>query len=151
MPASLDQSPQAACHRESGTVLAAIPEAPSTCRSIVRAALRVHGLDVLAADAEVVVTEFASNAVRALRDEEAAGPPGDETPVLVLVLGWIPLGVRIEVWDRAPGTPQMREPDFEAECGRGLFLVNEITRGRWGCRKAGNAKCAWAELSEHQP
>lgn len=147
MPTSLDQPDSSACRRERGTVLQAISETPGTCRSIVRAALHAHGLAALADDAETVVTEFASNAVRAAR----AGTSTEEMPVIVLVLEWRPRGIRIEVWDRAPDLPQLRKPDFEAEHGRGLYLVNEITAGRWGCRPAEGSKCVWADLGEdHQ-
>lgn len=140
MHTSLDRP---VCQRERGTVLAAIPETPGTCRAIVRAAVGVHGMTPLADEAETVVTEFASNAVRATRTQ----CDGVGTPVIVLVLGWFPRGIRIEVWDQAPGVPQMREPDFEAEHGRGLFLVDQITEGRWGCLRAGASKCVWAELA----
>ena len=135
----------ATCRRERGTVLAAIPETPGTCRSIVRAALHIHGLAALADDSETVVTELASNAIHVTL---AARQPGADMPVIVLVLGWYPRGVRIEIWDRAPGTPRMREPDFEAEHGRGLYLVDQITRGRWGYHLSDDSKCVWAELGE---
>lgn len=142
---TLHQFQQPACQRERGIVLAAIPETPGTCRSIVRAALHTHELAALADDAETVATEIASNAVNVTL---AARPAGADMPVIVLALGWYPGGVRIEVWDRAPGTPQMHKPDFEAEHGRGLYLVNELTRGRWGYHLADNSKCVWAELGE---
>lgn len=140
---------QPRCHRERGTVLAAIPEAPGTCRSILRAALIARGLAALAADAETVVTELASNAVRAMRAEAEAGRLGGGLPVIVLVPGWCPRGVRIEVWDQAPGVPRMGEPDWDAEHGRGLFLVHQVTGGRWGYLSVGAAKCVWAELEQH--
>lgn len=129
-------------------MLAAIPEAPRTCRSIVRAALRIRGLAGLTDDADTVVTELASNAARLMRAEAAAGRLGGDVPVIVLVLSWRPGGVRIEVWDCAPGVPAMREPDWMAESGRGLFLVNQATDGRWGYRTAGSAKCVWADLGQ---
>jgi hypothetical protein len=138
---------QLAYPREWGTVLGAIPEAPGTCRYIIRAALRIRGLAGFTGDAEIVVTELASNAVRAMRAEEAGGRLAEDMPIIVLVLGWPAHGVRIEVWDRAPGLPRMREPDWEAEQGRGLFLVHQLTGGRWGCRQVGAAKCVWAELA----
>lgn len=130
--------------RERGTVLGAIPEAAGTCRSIVRAALRSRGLEGLTDDAARVVTELASNAVRAARGEDRAGAG---LPVIVLVLGWPRGGIRIEVWDRSPGVPRMRAPDWEAESGRGLYIVDSVTQGRWGYRQAGDAKCVWAEMS----
>jgi anti-sigma regulatory factor (Ser/Thr protein kinase) len=138
---------QLAHRRERGTVLGAIPEASGTCRYILHAALRIHGLSGLAGDAGIVVTELASNAVRAMRAEEAAGRLGGDMPIIALALGWPAHGVRIEIWDRAPGLPRMREPDWGAEQGRGLFLVHQLTGGRWGCRQVGAAKCVWAELA----
>ena len=142
---TLHHSQQSACQRERGTVLAAIPETPGTCRSIARAALHIHGLATLADDAATVVTEIASNAVHHVT--LASRPPGADTPVIVLVLGWYLRGVRIEVWDQAPGTPRMREPDFETEHGRGLYLVDQITRGRWGYHLSDGSKCVWAECA----
>jgi hypothetical protein len=90
---------------------------------------------------------LASNAVQAMRAEEVAGRLGGNTPIIVLALAWPAHGVRIEVWDRAPDLPRMREPDWEAEHGRGLFLVHQLTGGRWGCRTVDGAKCVWAELA----
>lgn len=145
---TLPQLQQPAFRRERGTVLAALPEAPGTCRSIVRAALHIQGLASLADDGETVVTELGSNAVHAVQLNQADEQPGGDAPVIVLVLGWRTNGIRIEVWDQAPGTPQLREPDFEAEHGRGLFLVNQVTRGRWGYHMTSGSKCTWAELSE---
>lgn len=144
MRTSLEQSEEPDCRREHGIVLAAIPETPGTCRAVVRAALRVRGLAEIADEAETVVTELSSNAVRAAQGEPGTG----DMPTIVLVLSWREHGLRIEVWDRAPGVPVLREPDFEAEHGRGLFLVNEITGGRWGCQQAKGSKCVWAELGE---
>jgi anti-sigma regulatory factor (Ser/Thr protein kinase) len=143
----LSSTGQPGSHRDRGTVLAAIPEAPGTCRYLTRAALRVHDLDDLVGDAEIIVSEFASNAVLATRADEAAGLLGGEPPVIVLVLAWPARGIRIEMWDRASGLPQMREPDWTAEGGRGLFVIDQLTGGRWGCLKAGAAKCVWAELA----
>jgi anti-sigma regulatory factor (Ser/Thr protein kinase) len=140
---------QLAYPRERGTVLGAIPEAPGTCRYIIRAALRIRGLAELAGDAEIIVTELASNAVWAMREEEeeeAGGRLAEDMPIIALALGWPAHGVRIEIWDEAPGLPRMREPDWDVEQGRGLFLVHQLTAGRWGCRRVGAAKCVWAEL-----
>jgi len=127
-------------------VLGAIRDTPRTCRAIVTAALHAHGLADLADDACLVAGELAANAVAALSAADDGGPGGGPVPVIVLVLGWRPTGIRIEIWDTAPGEPQMREPDWQAESGRGLRIVNDVTRGRWGFRSDGTGKCVWAEI-----
>jgi hypothetical protein len=55
----------------------------------------------------------------------------------------------IEVWDQAPGIPEPRNPDIDAESGRGLLLVDQLTGSRWGWRPVtdGPGKCVWAELA----
>jgi hypothetical protein len=52
------------------------------------------------------------------------------------------------VWDEAPGFPAPRRAVATAESGRGLQLVDALTRGRWGWQATGTqAKVVWAELS----
>lgn len=132
---------------EKPTFLAALDDTPGTCRAIIRASLAAHNMAGLADDAATVTTEIAANAVRAMRAEADAGRLADQTPVIVLGAGYWAHGIRIEVWDKAPGVPVLREPDWAAESGRGLFIVNELTGGSWGCRPAGDgAKVVHADL-----
>lgn len=140
-------------HRERGIALGAISDTPRTCRAIVTAALHSRGLAELADDACLVADELATNAVTAMTAQDAQdaqnaqAPDGRPVPVVVLVLGWRPTGIRIEIWDTAPGEPRMRDPDWWAESGRGLRIVHDVTRGRWGCRPDAAGKCVWAEIS----
>jgi hypothetical protein len=51
----------------------------------------------------------------------------------------------IEVWDVDPRKPVTQDVDFNAESGRGLFLVEAVT-SRWGSRPVWPGKVVWAEL-----
>jgi hypothetical protein len=58
------------------------------------------------------------------------------------------LSVLAEVWDQAPGLPRPRPAHPGDENGRGLHLVDTLTRGRWGWRAVSTqAKVVWAELT----
>lgn len=129
--------------------MGALTSAPGTARAHVRAVLAGWGLADLAEVCELVVSELATNAV-----EASTGPTGR----LLYVNGRMPVvwvrlfsdGVRliIEVWDQAMGFPALRRAASDAEAGRGLHLVDAVTRGRWGWRPGqGPAKVVWAELT----
>ncbi|WP_078653588.1 ATP-binding protein [Streptomyces novaecaesareae] len=53
--------------------------------------------------------------------------------------------LRLEVHDAGSGRPSVRVVSADEECGRGLFLVNELAE-RWGCcpRLGGIGKFVWA-------
>jgi hypothetical protein len=56
--------------------------------------------------------------------------------------------VLIEVWGQAPGFPAPRGVPSDAEDGRGLQLVDALTRGRWGWQAVDvRAQVVWAELA----
>jgi hypothetical protein len=80
--------------------------------------------------------------------EGAAYDAGDFcVGVFRLSLAWRSGAVRIEAWDTAPGSPVLREPDWDAENGRGLFIVDSITDGNWGWDPyRDGSKCVWAVL-----
>lgn len=88
------------------------------------------GLDGLAEDTELIVSELVTNAVR---------------------YGLPPLSLRLlrdrelicEVTDGSSTTPHMRLADPTDEGGRGLFLVMHLA-GRWGTRFAARGKTIWA-------
>ncbi|MGA5819495.1 ATP-binding protein [Kitasatospora sp. NPDC094028] len=56
--------------------------------------------------------------------------------------------LRLEVHDAGSGRPSLRAVSPDDECGRGLFLVNELST-RWGCcpRAGGIGKYVWALIS----
>jgi anti-sigma regulatory factor (Ser/Thr protein kinase) len=53
----------------------------------------------------------------------------------------------IEVWDQSPLDVEPREPDADAECGRGLTVVGALS-DRWGCERTSyQRKVVWAEFA----
>ncbi|MFC5957194.1 ATP-binding protein [Streptomyces pratens] len=111
------------------------PESAATARRLVRVALAVWGLDDLADDGALIVSELVSNAVRHARRESirlTVDRPGAAR-------------VRIGVVDFSRVPPAVKEPDDEGEGGRGLVLVNELAV-RWGTELLPWGKRVWAEL-----
>ncbi|UWE08681.1 ATP-binding protein [Actinacidiphila bryophytorum] len=136
-----------------GAAVVAVPAAvvgvwPRTAASVRRARLSVReavaawGMSALADDAALVVGELVTNAVQHSR---AAG--GEiETRCIPLPRS---AGVRIEVHDGDPyGMPALRAPLPDDTGGRGLQLVDAVTRHMWGVRTREGApgKLIWAHL-----
>lgn len=53
--------------------------------------------------------------------------------------------VRVEVEDGSPLMPQMRRPDGRSTVGRGLLIVESLSRA-WGAERRGGGKVVWAEV-----
>lgn len=58
--------------------------------------------------------------------------------------------IRVSVTDDAPGQPQPRSPSPSEPRGRGLHLVQALSRN-WGVEPAGRGKQVWAELDRPPP
>jgi anti-sigma regulatory factor (Ser/Thr protein kinase) len=126
--------------------------APRSVRAEARQALALWDLADAVDVIDLVATELATNAIRASAQMRLDG----KAPVIRVCLLTDRSVARVEVWDEAPGFPVLREADDEAENGRGLILVNELTGGRWGWTRVAAllpAKCVWAEcaLTTAQP
>lgn len=117
-------------------------ECVGTSRRALRESLAGWGATHLIDDAQVVLSELVTNAIR-----HADVPAG--TQVLVC-LDLDATRLRIEVsdgddcslpvkWERWTGS---------SEVGRGLRVVDELTSSRWGVevRRTGIGKTVWAEL-----
>ncbi|MFF3640449.1 ATP-binding protein [Streptomyces sp. NPDC002564] len=63
----------------------------------------------------------------------------------VLQVELAPSGMRIVVSDDSPELPVMSEPDWDSECGRGLFLLDS-TAAAWGAVPTDSGKDVWVEL-----
>ena len=129
-------------------LMAALPTVPAMARAFVRTTLSEWHLESLTEAAELVISELTSNAVAASTDH--SGRPtyvNGRMPCVRVCLLSDGTRVVVEVWDQAPGIPEVREVAGYEESGRGLVLVDAIAN-RWGwCPATGSGKVAWAELS----
>ncbi|WP_240969670.1 ATP-binding protein [Actinacidiphila epipremni] len=118
------------------------PAAPASvpqARHALRAVLVGWGLGGLGDEAEVVLAELLTNAV----EHAAGGPVG--TRLLRRGRG----GVRLEVWDGdAYRLPALGKAGEEQVRGRGLQIVDAVTRHAWGVatREGQPGKVVWAHI-----
>jgi anti-sigma regulatory factor (Ser/Thr protein kinase) len=118
---------------ESARTFHAAPDAPRAARHFVAATLRDWGRQALIADAALVVTELATNAVlHAQSDFTVAIYSGHE-------------GVRICVGDNSCADPTPRDAPLLASHGRGLGLVAAVAN-HWQVRRHRAGKEVWAWL-----
>ncbi|GHA81019.1 MULTISPECIES: ATP-binding SpoIIE family protein phosphatase [Streptomyces] len=111
--------------------------APGRARRLARRALSRWGLDDLADEVELLVSEVVTNAVRYA-----------ERPVTLRLLRTDIL--RCEVGDDSPQLPRQRRARDTDEGGRGLFLVNRLAR-RWGATRLSTGKVVWFEMATPAP
>jgi anti-sigma regulatory factor (Ser/Thr protein kinase) len=117
--------------------LAALPTAVPRGRLHAKQVLWEWQLSHLANDAELLVSEALSNAVR------ASWQSGDTIALRLLANRERLL---IEVWDHNPADPEPRQADDESESGRGLTVIQAIAN-RWGYQHvSATLKVVWAEL-----
>ncbi|ARP71756.1 ATP-binding protein [Streptomyces pluripotens] len=146
------QSPQPRIFYTTSIRLAAVPTAVSCSRMFVRLVLRRWNLLDYTEDAELVVSELVTNAIR------ATGITNPE-PKLHDIQGHHVIGVQlrvldtslfVDVWDRSTEEPVIKEPKGDAESGRGLLLVSAMTK-QWSVyRPPAGGKVVWAELEIHK-
>jgi anti-sigma regulatory factor (Ser/Thr protein kinase) len=132
----------------SGLTLAAVPTAAGVARLFVRQRLSQWGLNRLMNDAELVTSELVTNAVNATGTANPR-PRWSELDNLALIAVRLVVtadSLVIEVWDRDPSPPVLKDTAAVDEAGRGLLIVGALCR-RWhyffpeSCGKA-----VWGEL-----
>jgi anti-sigma regulatory factor (Ser/Thr protein kinase) len=127
-----------------------LPTAVPCARLHARHVLWEWGLNGLAPDGELLVSELVTNAVKATagRDEAAVRLrlSGHRTRVL------------IEVWDADPRAPEPKtsanteHPTPQEEGGRGLFLVAALSaRWDWYPTREPAGKVVWCEIEASSP
>jgi anti-sigma regulatory factor (Ser/Thr protein kinase) len=122
--------------------LAPTVAAPAAARKVVAAVLRGWGLAAGIADAEHIVTELVTNAIR-----HAPGPVCYE-----LELVGHSDGVRIYVADGSAARPVVVEQSPLVANGRGMRIVQALAAS-WGADEHHGGKRVWADLalgSAHQ-
>lgn len=109
-------------------------------RRLVRTAVCAWGMDSLADDGALVVTELVANAAQHTEGR----------PIRVMVTCPAPGTVRISVVDRSQVRPRPRRPGLDDERGRGLALVSSLT-DCWGIDRMSSGKRVWGELTCEAP
>lgn len=120
------------------------PYAARTAREFTSTALRAWRLDPLIDDTGVVVSELVTNAVR----HGIRGVVGTHRPQEVrVILCCTENAVLCAVTDPSDQGPSLREPDYEAESGRGLQVIQGISQ-TWGWAPlASKGKAVWAAFA----
>ncbi|MEV7359193.1 ATP-binding protein [Kitasatospora sp. NPDC091276] len=112
------------------------PESASTARHLVRTVLVKWGLEDLADDAELIVSELVGNASKT----------GCQLTMSVEIVSITGRDVRIGVTDGCRILPVRVDAGPNAEGGRGLDLVHKLTRGHWGAALMSDGKTVHADL-----
>lgn len=112
-------------------------ESPGIARHVTKATLDEWSLGEFYEDAAVVVSELVTNAIR-------YGLSRDAEEALRLVLVRYQCQLVCMVTDPADDAPKMQEPDYVAETGRGLHIIEAMSRA-WGWTPLlGGGKAVWA-------
>jgi hypothetical protein len=135
--------------------MGALPTVPGLVRAFTALTLgnwELIGVPDLVATSELIASELSANVVRpATREDGSAVYQADGR----LTQMWLRLmsdrtQVQIEIWDNLPqsaGIPVLRHPEETEEHGRGLQLVDQLSRDwGWSPVPAMQAKFVWALL-----
>lgn len=103
-------------------------------RRTITAFARHWGWGELIDPAVMCATEMLANVQRHAGSDEC-----------VLLLQSTPSGLRVVVSDDSHDLPVVREPDWSAESGRGMFLLSK-TADAWGVEATDSGKDVWVEF-----
>jgi len=113
------------------------PRSPGEARRLLIAACRHLPADLLEV-ALLLTNELVTNAVR-----HASG-------AVEVVVHDQPEVLRVEVLDETPAPPALKRPDWSAETGRGLWLLEQLAM-RWGVTPVPSqrgGKAVWFQLAK---
>jgi anti-sigma regulatory factor (Ser/Thr protein kinase) len=114
--------------------LDALPNAPHWARSLTRSSLRAWRLSPDLIDtAELLVSELVTNSVKAcnVNSRSATYPEVNIVDRISLTLRHSPGRIIVEVFDIDQCPPLLSDADTEDESGRGLMLVEALSK-EWG-------------------
>jgi anti-sigma regulatory factor (Ser/Thr protein kinase) len=114
-----------------------VPEAVPAVRRFVAGVLQLWREEAMTADAELVASELATNAVLHA-----------DSPFRVSVDRSIGV-VCIAIQDAVEGLAEQQPPSRDEMTGRGMAIVNALSR-RWGCDALPAGKVVWAELAANR-
>ncbi|WP_226599984.1 SpoIIE family protein phosphatase [Streptomyces violascens] len=112
------------------------PEALSSSRHMIRAAVRAWGARERSDEIELAADELITNAL--MHTDGGA-------IVTIRVLSGLERRLRVEVEDRSSALPRRREAGSSGVSGRGLMLVDRLA-DVWGVESRGSGKCVWCEF-----
>lgn len=105
-------------------------------RAAVRRTLGQWGAEVVADEAELVVTELAANVIKHVGEGSAA----------TLVLEPKEDRIRVELHDKSRTVPAVARGGCDELCGRGLHLLMAMSLD-WGTLLTATGKAVWCEIS----
>ncbi|WP_345983744.1 SpoIIE family protein phosphatase [Streptomyces sp. DSS69] len=112
------------------------PEALSSARHMIRAAVRAWGAKERADEIELAADELTTNAL--MHTDGGA-------VVTIRVLAGSERRLRVDVEDRSSALPRRRDAGEDGVSGRGLMLVDRLA-DVWGVESRGSGKCVWCEF-----
>ncbi|MFJ2919297.1 SpoIIE family protein phosphatase [Streptomyces sp. NPDC093108] len=112
------------------------PEALSSARHMIRAAVRAWGAKTRADEVELAADELITNAL--MHTDGGA-------IVTIRVLTGPERRLRVDVEDRSSALPRRRDAGEAGVSGRGLMLVDRLA-DLWGVESRGSGKCVWCEF-----
>ncbi|MEW2489985.1 SpoIIE family protein phosphatase [Streptomyces sp. NPDC048411] len=112
------------------------PEALSSARHMIRAAVRAWGAKGRVDEVELAADELITNAL--IHTDGGA-------VVTIRVLAGTERRLRVDVEDRSSALPRPRDAGESGVSGRGLLLVDRLADA-WGVESRGSGKCVWCEF-----
>ncbi|MFD3650391.1 SpoIIE family protein phosphatase [Streptomyces cyaneofuscatus] len=112
------------------------PEALSSARRMIRAAVRAWGAKERADEIELAADELTTNAL--MHTDGGA-------VVTIRVMAGSERRLRVDVEDRSSALPRRRDAGSDGVSGRGLMLVDRLA-DVWGVESRGSGKCVWCEF-----
>ncbi|MFC9145635.1 SpoIIE family protein phosphatase [Streptomyces bacillaris] len=112
------------------------PEALSSARHMIRAAVRAWGAKERADEIELAADELTTNAL--MHTDGGA-------VVTIRVMAGSERRLRVDVEDRSSALPRRRDAGSDGVSGRGLMLVDRLA-DVWGVESRGSGKCVWCEF-----
>ncbi len=113
------------------------PEALTSSRHMIRAAVRAWGARERSDEIELAADELITNAL--MHTDGGA-------IVTIRALSGPERRLRVEVEDRSSALPRRREAGSSGVSGRGLMLVDRLA-DVWGVESRGSGKCVWCEFT----
>lgn len=114
----------------------AVPAEVNLLRRAAAKQLSQWGMPVAVDEAELLVTELATNVVKHVGEGVSA----------TLILEWRGERLRLEVHDKSRTLPSPRTPGCDDVCGRGLYLLTSLAVD-WGTALTAAGKAVWCEIA----